>query len=175
MSDWFGTYGVDEAINAGLDLEMPGPPRWRTPLLVLHTMSAQKLLSSTLDARAANVLRFIQKQARRNPEVVYGDGEERSRDSQETRDFCRKLAAEGLVLLKNENQVLPLTAAKKRVLITGPNAQGFVISGGGSAQLKATYVASPYASIASAAPAGVEVLYTVGCYGKHGSHSLRLG
>ncbi|EAU88112.2 beta-glucosidase [Coprinopsis cinerea okayama7 len=164
MSDWFGTYGVDEAINAGLDLEMPGPPRWRTPLLVLHTLSAQKLLMPTIDERVANLLRFVQRQARRNPEIVYGDGIERSRDSQETRDFARKLAAEGIVLLKNERKVLPLDSSKKKVLVTGPNAQGFVISGGGSAALRATYVASPWNAMKEAAPKDIELLYTVGCY-----------
>ncbi|GJD04392.1 glycosyl hydrolase family 3 [Colletotrichum higginsianum] len=29
MSDWFGTYSTSEALNAGLDLEMPGPTQWR--------------------------------------------------------------------------------------------------------------------------------------------------
>ena len=30
MSDWFGVYSIDHAINAGLDLEMPGTNKWRT-------------------------------------------------------------------------------------------------------------------------------------------------
>ncbi|TFK26372.1 beta-glucosidase [Coprinopsis marcescibilis] len=164
ISDWFGTYGVDTALNAGLDLEMPGPPRWRTPLLIMQCLSAQKLLMPTIDDRVSTILRFVQKQARRNPEVVFGDGVERSRDSPETREFCRKLASEGMVLLKNDNAVLPLTSSKKKILVTGPNAQGFVISGGGSAALKATYIHSPWNAIKDAAPKYLEVLYTVGCY-----------
>lgn len=104
----FGTYSVDHAINAGLDLEMPGPPRWRTPLLVNHVLSAQKVHESTIDERVKDLLTFIQRQAQRNPDVVYGDGKERTRDSPEIRAFARRLAAEGIVLLKNENNVLPL-------------------------------------------------------------------
>ncbi|KAF9021687.1 glycoside hydrolase family 3 protein [Hymenopellis radicata] len=141
MSDWYGTYSVDTAINAGLDLEMPGPPRWRTHVLMSHCLTSQKLLPRVLDERVTNMLTFIQHQARRNPEVVYGDGIERSRDSPKARVFCRKVAADGIVLLKNRDNLLPLSAGKiKRLAIIGPNAKERVISGGGSAQLKATYI-----------------------------------
>ena len=149
---------------------MPGPPRWRTPLLVLHTLSAQKVHMSTIDERVVNLLKFVQRQANRNPEVVYGDGEERSRDSPEMRSFCRKLAAEGIVLLKNERGVLPLgkqekAAQKKKILVTGANMHAGVISGGGSAQLKPTYIARPLDTIRDTAGEDYEVNHTVGCYG----------
>jgi beta-glucosidase len=57
MLQRFGTYSVAEALNAGLDLEMPGPPRWRTPLLVNHCLTSQKLFPDTLDERVEIVLR----------------------------------------------------------------------------------------------------------------------
>ncbi|KAG7452963.1 glycoside hydrolase family 3 protein [Guyanagaster necrorhizus] len=165
ISDWFGTYGVDEAINAGLDLEMPGPPRWRTQPLVSHCLTSQKVLPRVIDERVTTLLRFVQHQARRNPDVVYGDGKERSRDSPEARTFCRKLAADGIVLLKNQGHLLPLSAENvKHLAIIGPNAKSSVISGGGSAQLKATYVVTPYAGITAGAPSDVVVDYEVGCY-----------
>lgn len=148
---------------------MPGPPRWRTPLLVTHMLSSQKVLDSTLDERATNILSFVQRQAKRNPEVVYGDGEERTRDSPEIRSFARKLAAGGLVLLKNENNVLPLKPSAgqaKKVAIIGPNAKERVISGGGSAALKASYVVTPFEGLTTNAPEGVQFDYEVGCYGK---------
>lgn len=150
---------------------MPGPPRWRTRLLVVHTLSAQKVLMPTIDERVTNLLRFVQRQAQRNPDVVYGDGEERSRDSPEMRSFCRKLAAEGVVLLKNEGGVLPLRneaaqgKEKRKILVTGANVHANVISGGGSAQLKPTYIAGPLDSIRQAAGDGYELTYTIGCYG----------
>lgn len=162
----YGTYSVDLGLNAGMELEMPGPPRWRTSLLVHQTLSCQKVLPETLDQRVANLLLFVQKLARKNPQVVYGDGEERSRDSPEARVFCRKLAANGMVLLKNQNDVLPLKSAKtKKVAIIGPSAKGRVISGGGSAALKATYVISPYEGLTKNAPKGIEINYALGCYG----------
>ena len=165
MFSRFGTYSVDLAINAGLDLEMPGPPRWRTPLLVGHMLSCQKVLDSALDERATHILNFVQRQARRNPDVVFGDGEERSRDSPEARAFARKLAAEGMVVLKNEANVLPVKADKvKKVALIGPNVKDRVISGGGSAALKATYIVTPYAGLVDNAPKGVELKYELGCY-----------
>ncbi len=163
----FGTYSVDQSINAGMDLEMPGPPRWRTPLLVNHMLSSQKVLPSTIDERAANLLSFVQRQARRNPGVVFGDGVERTRDSPEIRSFGRRLASAGMVLLKNERGVLPLkpSSTRKRVAIIGPNAQACVISGGGSAQLSPTYVVTPYEGILANAPEGFDFIHTVGAYG----------
>ncbi|KAJ7489963.1 glycoside hydrolase family 3 protein [Mycena galericulata] len=164
ISDWYGTYAVDEALNAGLDLEMPGPPRWRTPLLVNHCLTSQKLSLFTLNDRVENLLTFVQNQARRNPEVVYGDGVERTRDSPEARKFCRRLAADGIVLLKNKDNLLPLSPETKRLAIIGPNALQHIISGGGSAALKPSYQVSPYDGVVSGAPAGVTIQHTVGCY-----------
>ncbi|KAF7308931.1 Beta-glucosidase [Mycena kentingensis (nom. inval.)] len=165
MSDWYGTYSIDEAINASLDLEMPGPPRFRQPLLVNHCLTAQKLQLETLNERVANLLTFVQKQAKLNPDVVYGDGEERTLDSPEIRAFCRKLAGESIVLLKNRDGVLPLAPPKvKKVAVIGPNATQHILSGGGSAALKASYSVSPYDGVVSNAPDGIEIEYTVGCY-----------
>ena len=169
MSPRFGTYSVDLAINAGMELEMPGPPRWRTPLLVNHMLSCQKVLPSAIDDRVRTLLSFVQRMAKRNPEVVYGDGKERTRESEEARRFTRKLAAEGMVLLKNDGALLPIVAEQgkmKKVAIIGPNAKEYVISGGGSAALKASYIVTPYEGLTTNAPSGIDSKYEVGCDGK---------
>jgi beta-glucosidase len=147
---------------------MPGPPRWRAPTLISHSLSAQKVSFDDLNARVGTVLRFVQHLAKTSPDVVYGDGEERSRDSPEGRAFCRKLAAAGIVLLKNDGAVLPLKpegGKPLKVAVVGPNAKGTVISGGGSAALKATYIVSPYQGLVENKPDDVEIEYHVGCYG----------
>ncbi|TFL04035.1 glycoside hydrolase family 3 protein [Pterulicium gracile] len=162
MSDWFGTYSVEGAINAGMDLEMPGPPRIRTPLYVANALASQKITPATIKERATAMLTWAQKLARLNPDVVYGDGVEGSQDSEESRKFCREIAAAGIVVLKNEADILPIKT--KNILVVGPNAKGTVISGGGSAALKPTYVVTPYAGLADNAPDSVKVDYHVGCY-----------
>ena len=161
-----GTYSTDLAIKAGLDLEMPGPPRWRTPLLMHQSLSSQKISVEDIDHLALHMLTFVQNLARKNPEVVYGDGIERSRDTPEGRAFCRSLASECVVLLKNEHNVLPIQKDKvKKIAVIGPNAKASVISGGGSAALKPTYVVTPFEGVQSHASKSNRVNYAIGCYG----------
>ncbi len=134
--------------------------------MVNHCLTSQKLSLSTLNKRVANLLTFVQNQARKNPEIVYGDGAERTRDSPEARKFCRQLAADGTVLLKNQNNLLPLSSRNKRLAIIGPNAMQNIISGGGSAALKASYSICPHDGMVSSAPSDVVIEHAVGCYGE---------
>lgn len=164
MSDWYGTYGTDQPLNAGLELEMPGPPRWRTLTLMLHTMSCQKLLFTTLDERVTNMLAFIQRQARRNPEIVYGDGKEGTRNTPEMHAFGRRVASESVVLLKNAGGVLPLAGKVKKVALIGPSVHSRVISGGGSAALSPSYVVTPFEGIKAALGDDVKLSFHTGCY-----------
>ena len=80
----------------------------------------------------------------------------------------RRVAAEGIVLLKNEGDILPLKPQNfKKIAIVGGNAKAIVLSGGGSASLKASYFVSPYDGIINAlAPHGVEVTYSEGARGR---------
>lgn len=79
----------------------------------------------------------------------------------------RKVAAESIVLLKNENDILPLKPAElKKVAIIGGNAKAIVLSGGGSAALKASYFVSPYDGIVNALGKNVEVTYSEGARGE---------
>jgi hypothetical protein len=65
----FGTYSVDHAINAGLDLEMPGVNKWRTVEKVERSIAARKVAVHTIKERAKKVLELVQKCAREAPEV----------------------------------------------------------------------------------------------------------
>jgi beta-glucosidase len=101
-------------------------------------------------------------------QVLDGDHVEKTRDSQEDVELMRKVACGAIVLLKNSNNLLPLNPQEhwiKRIAIIGPNAKAAVISGGGSASLKAKYVVTPYEGIVEALPIDVEVLYAEGCQG----------
>ncbi|KAL5529382.1 hypothetical protein ACEPAG_5367 [Sanghuangporus baumii] len=163
MSDWYGTFSVDLALQAGLDLEMPGPSRWRTPLLMTHMLSSRKVSMEDINERVLSVLSFVQKLARRNSDVVYGDGSEKTRDSPEIRRFCRNIASETIVLLKNEGGLLPLRPEEVRtVAIIGPHVKGSIISGGGSAALKPAYVVTPWDGLVS--NADFEFKFAQGCY-----------
>lgn len=157
MSDWFGTYSTAEALNAGLGLEMPGTTRLRGPLLEL-AISSRKVSRATLDERARTVLEFVQRARKAEVSAV-----ESTRDFPEDRRLNRKLAADSIVLLKNESGLLPLNPQTlTSVALIGPNMKTAAFCGGGSASLQPYYSTSPYQGITSQLPPGVEVLYETG-------------
>ncbi len=53
----------------------------------------------------------------------------------------------------------------KKLAIIGPHAKASVISGGGSAALKPTYVITPWDGITRGAPEDISISYTIGTYG----------
>ncbi|KAF5250101.1 hypothetical protein FANTH_4654 [Fusarium anthophilum] len=156
MSDWFGTYSTNEAVNAGLDLEMPGPTRQRGQLLDL-AVSTRKVSRSTIDTRARNVLEFVQR-CTKAPVAA----EEGGRDFTEDRQLNRKLAGDSVVLLKNESGQLPLKRPFKSIALIGPNMKTTSFCGGGSAHLQPYYTVSPYEGIVAQLPPDIDVRYEVG-------------
>ncbi|KAF9047159.1 glycoside hydrolase family 3 protein [Hymenopellis radicata] len=161
MSDWFGIYSIDLSINAGLDLEMPGVLKWRTLDLMNRSITSRKLTVRTIKERARNVLQLVQRCAKECPEVLDNGDVERTVDTDVTRALMRQVAAESIVLLKNDG-ILPLKAgALKKVAIVGGNAKAIVLSGGGSAALKPSYFVTPYDGIVGAL-GDVDITYCEG-------------
>jgi len=108
MSDWFGTYSTSESINAGLDIEMPGPVRWRGDI-ALHALTSNKIAELTIDERARAVLELVKECAKSG---VREGAEEGKVDTPETSALLREIAADSIVLMKNEDSVLPLSKDK---------------------------------------------------------------
>ncbi|KAH8902691.1 glycosyl hydrolase family 3 N terminal domain-containing protein [Coniochaeta sp. PMI_546] len=157
VSDWFGTYSTTEAVKAGLDLEMPGPPRFRGEGLRFNVQT-DKVREFELDERVRAMLRFVKRCAASG---IPEGAEEGTADTPETRELLREIGGRGLVLLKNEGGVLPLKKERKTVVV-GPNARVATYHGGGSASLAAYYAVTPMEGIEQKV-AG-EVGYSVGCY-----------
>ncbi|GAA5851026.1 hypothetical protein JCM8547_009158 [Rhodosporidiobolus lusitaniae] len=150
MSDWTGVYSVDESIKAGLDVEMPGPPVMRGST-VNRAMGAGKLFEEDLDDRVRNLLNLLNFAI--DSKIPFY-AEEDSVDTPELRALLREAAANGVVLLKNDKQVLPLSEASvrgKKIAVIGSNAKVAFPSGGGSASLAATYTVSPLEGITEVA------------------------
>jgi beta-glucosidase len=151
MSDWFGTYSASEAIQAGLDLEMPGSTRWRGPALT-HAVSANKVKISQLNDRVRNILHLINTTSKSGvPEVAPEMRLNRTEDQR----LLRKIAADSIVLLKNEGEVLPFKN-DKRIAVIGPNSKIATYCGGGSASLNPYYTITPFEGIKNQANAGIE-------------------
>lgn len=149
MSDWGGTNSTAEALNAGLDLEMPGPTRWRKPDAVLAAIKAGKVTEETINERTLRVLKFLEHHDRfNNPEIP----PEQAINKPEHQALIREAGAKGIVLLKNEKDLLPLTKTKARgrkIALLG-YAKECLSNGGGSASVNAHYKVTPYDALQEA-------------------------
>lgn len=132
VSDWGAAYDRVAALQAGNDLEMPGP---LDPGAIVRAVRLGQLAENVLDERVAAILRVLVKlpafKGTPRPEL----------DRAYSRDVGRRLAADGMVLLKNDNGVLPHSQGKLAVF--GVNAQEPITTGLGSAGV----VSPPPASV----------------------------
>ncbi|GLV54571.1 beta-glucosidase [Dictyobacter sp. S3.2.2.5] len=144
MSDWFGTQSTTPSVNAGLDLEMPGPAHWRGDKL-LQAVQNGEVPESKIDESVARLLHLFIKVGLFEP---HEEGPEQAIDRPEHRALIREAGAEGCVLLKNEHGILPLRPERlKSIAIIGPNARTARMMGGGSAFVNAHYSIAPYDAI----------------------------
>jgi beta-glucosidase len=160
MSDWFGTNDTNRCATGGLDLEMPGPGRFFGPALA-SAIAEGAFDESVLDDKVRRLARLayrvgaLEGSPTRPAFVDPGDTNERL--------VLREAAASGMVLLRNEGQLLPLDPSElKRVAVIGPHATRPAYQGGGSAQLGLDPTVIPLDAIRDALD-GVEVLHEVGC------------
>ena len=139
-----------------------------------RAVAAEKVLPKDLDERVRKVRAVGHLEGNTHAHQVLGlvkrgissgipfDGPEEYVDTPELRSLLRTAAADSIVLLKNENGVLPLKSPKK-IAVIGPNAKAAMLSGGGSAMLLASYAVSPLQGIVNAATAvGADVKYALG-------------
>ena len=169
ISDWGGVHDTGQAITNGLDMEFG---TWTNGLTMgktnaydsyfladpyLEKIRSGEVGTTELDEKARRVLRLIFRTSM-NPEHKTGKF-----TSPEHYAAARKIGAESIVLLKNENGLLPLKNAGK-ILVVGENAVKMMTVGGGSSSLKAQHEVSPLDGIKEAFPQA-EVIYERGYVG----------
>ncbi|WYZ37672.1 hypothetical protein EsH8_II_001178 [Colletotrichum jinshuiense] len=163
MSDWGGTNSVAEGIKAGLDIEMPGPPRIRKPDVVLDAVKKGEVTEDIIDERVRTILEWTEKlNGFKDPTITV----EKAIDRPEHRALIREAGAKGIVLLKNENDILPLTKDKvkgKKIALIGYAKDGLA-HGGGSASVNAHYRLPPWDALHSALGDDVEFTYAKGAH-----------
>ena len=159
MSDWFGSRTTAPTVNAGLDLEMPGPTRDRGEKLIA-AVKAGEVSADTIRTRALNMLRLMDRTGALDDHRVH---EEKAEDRPEHRALIRRAGADAAVLLKNEN-ILPLDkSSSDKIAVIGPNAKVAQIMGGGSAQLNVHYRVSPYEGLANVLGNEARLKFAAGC------------
>lgn len=143
MSDWGAVADHVAAIKAGLDLEMPGKGPQSTDEIV-QAVKEGRLQESTLNRSVLRILRSVKKWGKKVTKSA-------SYDKDEQHDFARQMADDSIVLLKNEDQLLPLQKGQSVAMI-GQLAEKPRFEGGGSSHVNAYHVVTPLA----AAPTGTK-------------------
>src|SRR3954451_10157557 len=159
ISDWYGTHSTAPAANAGLDLEMPGPPQWFGPPLAA-AVRAGEVDEATLDGKVRRVLMLLERAGRLDDEPSQAED---CTDAPADRGVARRAAAESFVLLHNDGNALPIAGSVRTLAVIGPNADALVIQGGGSARVTPHPPVSPLAGLRTRF-AGIEVAHERGCY-----------
>ena len=172
ISDWGGAHDTREAIDNGLDLEYGS---WTDGLTwgasnaydnyflaapYLDLLRKGEASVEVLDGKVRRVLRLIFRTAM-NTHKPFG-----SLNSPEHAAAARRIAGEGMVLLKNDGGVLPLDLQQtKRIAVIGENAVKMMTIGGGSSSLKVKHETSPLEGILAAVGDRAEVVYERGYVG----------
>ncbi len=140
MTDWFAGHDTVQSVQAGTDLEMPGPARERGDKLV-QAVNQGRLPAQAVRDCARRVLRLMERVGSFQDPVIPA---ERADDLPAHRALIRELGAQGCVLLKNESRTLPLEKTPgARVALIGQAALVPQIMGGGSATVNAHYRIAP--------------------------------
>jgi beta-glucosidase len=158
MSDWWGTYSTSEAINAGLDLEMPGPAIWRGKQLI-SAVECRKVSMQAVDTAVKNVLKLVDRTYKPT-----APRENEAGDTEKSRALTRKVAAESIVLLKNQRCILPLAKGSNQTFgLIGEHFKIAATCGGGSSEVTPFYVSTPFDAITEVLGAD-KIQYQPGCY-----------
>ena len=173
VSDWGGAHDLEQSVKNGLDIEFG---TWTDGLTMGATNAYDNYYLSLPYMRAIQEGKFTQKElndkVRRVLRLFYRTTMNPNRPhgflcSESHYAAARQIAEEGIVLLQNKNNVLPINTQKaKRVLVVGENAIKMMTVGGGSSSLKVQREISPLEGLkARLAKDGIDVDYARGYVG----------
>ncbi|MDS0527809.1 glycoside hydrolase family 3 C-terminal domain-containing protein [Clostridium sp. SHJSY1] len=161
ISDWGAVHDTIEAAEAGLDVEMNVTFNFDDYFFANPLIQAVKegeIKEEIIDEKVRRILRLMYK--------VNAFSNERKRGSYndfKSREEVLNVARESIVLLKNDNDILPFKDKDiKRVAVIGENANIVHSNGGGSAEIKALYEITPLLGIKMRLGGQTEVSYAKG-------------
>ena len=150
VSDWGAVHDRVASLKAGLDWEMPGPQERRVKAVVEAVRSGE-LDEAILNESVRRILNIVFK-AKETPKTGAFDVDAHHK-------LAHKIAAEGMVLLKN-NGLLPLKG-QQHIAVIGRAAENAHFQGGGSSHINPTKVAMPFKELQAQA-GNAELTYAEG-------------
>lgn len=158
MADWESVYNAYDPFVAGLDLEMPGP-RFMNARNLIPLLNKGKITEDQLNNKVKRILTACLDLGIYDRPALDPDFEA---FTPEHRDVAMQVAHEGIVLLKNEDNILPIADTVKKIAVVGPRAKNTPSTGFGAGMVPIPSDAKVdfYTGIKEAAGPGVEVKYT---------------
>jgi beta-glucosidase len=135
MSDWYGGNNAAKMVAAGNDMMQPGYDKQRSD--IIDAINAGIMDMETVDRAVRRVLELIVKTNR-----FKGYKYSNKPDLQAHATVTRQSSTEGMVLLKNDNQALPINKSDKRVALYGVTSYDFIPGGSGSGNVNRAYTAT---------------------------------
>ena len=145
VTDWGAAHSTVPSMEAGLDLEMgtliDKYEDWYYANPLIEAVKSGKIPMSLVDEKVGDVLRVMIKTNVLDPKKRFGPG---SMNTKEHQQAPYDAAAEAIVLLKNQNNLLPLDFSSiKSLAVIGDNATRKHSNGGLSSEIKAVYEVTP--------------------------------
>lgn len=145
VTDWGAAHSTVPSMEAGLDLEMgtliDKYEDWYYANPLIEAVKSGKIPMSLVDEKVGDVLRVMIKTNVLDPKKRFGPG---SMNTKEHQQATYDAAAEAIVLLKNQNNLLPLDFSSiKSLAVIGDNATCKHSNGGLSSEIKAVYEVTP--------------------------------
>ncbi len=132
MTDWCGAYNTLHSLKAGLNLEMPVAHAYALPK-ISRLLNQHKISIALVNQRAREILRMIVAMGFNDPGNPFNH---RPTNTAGDGAVVNQIAAEGTVLLKNQDHLLPLNPSRRmNVVFIGPWATRVVTGGGGSSHV----------------------------------------
>lgn len=152
---------LDLLTAARLALEMPGPPNHRSLEAVKKALQSGRVTEKEIEDGAKDVLKLLFKTGKFDDRR--STPPEQAINLPEHQALIREAGAEGIVLMKNRDNVLPIDTKKtKKIALLGPLAKYAAAHGGGSASLNCHYKISPWDAFEKRVGSDVEVTYSKG-------------
>lgn len=187
ISDWGSVHTTKEAAEASMDMEMSVVTNFdqyyfANPLI--EAVQKGEVKEEDIDKKVRNILRMMFRLKMMGPEAL--DRKAGAYNTPAHRQGTRKIAEEAILLLKNEEKVLPITKErlemtrepaddktqrchgaaprKRKIAVIGRNAERCHANGGGSAEIKALYEISPLLGLKETLGGNVDIVYAPGYF-----------